>query len=192
MFDMIKKRLLHFETDGDIMRDYAMSRKIKAARLRKVVHICFYTQSVLCMSSVIVGIIFADNRFQAVFSALSGLLAIAVAFIALGGGTSEKTASYIIDLVYAVVCFVIGGFMMYLCGGFMLAAAAAALVSFFADYFRRFLLSFSPLKLRRENYTLTQEASEIPAVLHKEEEKPAAPARSELMAVAESFMEILK
>ena len=39
MFENIKKRLLHFETDGDIIPDFIKARLRKTAALRKVVHV---------------------------------------------------------------------------------------------------------------------------------------------------------
>ncbi|MBE6900943.1 MAG: hypothetical protein E7478_00555 [Ruminococcaceae bacterium] len=192
MIERIKNRLLHFETDGNVIPDFVAARLKKSARLRKVVHVCFYIQCVLSMACIIAGLILAGSVFGAVFSAAAGLLAIVVAFFALGGGGSEKTASYIMDMVYAVICFFIGGLGMYLCGGLMLAAALTALVSFFVDYFRRFLLEFSPLQLREEHYTLTGEIAVLPTLFKQEDDIPPMPEKSQLMEVAESFMEILK
>lgn len=192
MIERIKNRLLHFETNGNIIPDFVAARLKKSAKLRKIVHACFYIQCVLSVSCIIAGLLLAGSVLGAVFSAAAGFLAVAVAFFALGGGGSEKTASYIMDMVYAVICFVIGGFGMYLCGGLMLAAALVALVSFFADYFRRFLLDFSPLKLRDEHYTLTGEAAIMPTLFNQEDDIPPMPEKTELQEVAESFMEILK
>lgn len=192
MIEWIKNRLLHFETDGNIIPDFVAARLKKAAKLRRIIHVCFYVQCVFSIACVIAGLILAGSVFGSVFSAAAGVLAIVVAFFALGGGGSEKTASYIMNMVYAVICFFIGGLGMYICGGLMLAAALAALVSFFADYFRRFLLEFSPLKLREEHYTLTGEAAVMPTLFHQEDETPPVPEKSELMEVAQNFMEILK
>ena len=192
MIEWIKNRLLHFETDGNIIPDFVAARLKKAAKLRRIIHVCFYVQCAFSIACVIAGLILAGSVFGSVFSAAAGVLAIVVAFFALGGGGSEKTASYIMDMVYAVICFFIGGLGMYICGGLMLAAALASLISFFADYFRRFLLEFSPLKLREEHYTLTGEAAVMPTLFHQEDETPPVPEKSELMEVAQNFMEILK
>ncbi len=192
MIEWIKNRLLHFETGGNIIPDFVAARLKKAAKLRRIIHICFYVQCAFSIACIITGLILACSVFGSVFSAAAGVLAIVVAFFALGGGGSEKTASYIMDMAYAVICFFIGGLGMYICGGLMLAAALAALISFFADYFRRFLLEFSPLKLREEHYTLTGEAAVMPTLFHQEDETPPVPEKSELMEVAQNFMEILK
>lgn len=192
MIEWIKNRLLHFETDGNIIPDFVAARLKKAAKLRRIIHVCFYVQCAFSIACAVAGLILAGSVFGSVFSAAAGVLAIVVAFFALGGGGSEKTASYIMNMVYAVICFFIGGLGMYICGGLMLAAALAALISFFADYFRRFLLEFSPLKLREEHYTLTGEAAVMPTLFHQEDETPPVPEKSELMEVAQNFMEILK
>lgn len=192
MIERIKNRLIHFETDGNVIPDFVAARLKKAARLRRVVHVCFYFQCALSLLCIIAGVVLADGVFGTVFSVAAGLLAVVVAFFALGGGGSEKTASYIMDMVYAVIFFFIGGVGMYVCGGLMLAVALTALVSFFVDYFRRFLLEFSPLQLREEHYTLTGEMAVMPTLFNQEDDIPPMPEKSELLEVAESFMEILK
>lgn len=192
MIERIKRRLLHFETNGNIIPDFVAVRLKRSAMLRRIVHICFYIQCLLSVACIIVGLALSGSTFGAVFATAAGVLAAVVAFFAVGGGGTEKTVSYIMDMVYAVICFVIGGFGMYLCGGIMIATALAALVSFFADYFRRYLLEFSPLTLKEEHYTLIGGEAVMPTLFHQEDDIPPMPEKSELMEVAESFMEILK
>ncbi len=189
MMDRIKRRLLHFSTDGDIIPDFMSARLAKSEKLRSVVRFCFFVQSAFALSEIVVGISLGGSLRSCIFAALAGAAVIGVAFFALGGGSAEKTVSYIMNLIYAVVCFVMGGTGMYICGGILLGAAVAALVSFFADYFRRWLLGFSPLCIREEHYTLTAQAKRIERLV---EEAPPEPEKSELMEVAEAFAEIFK
>ncbi len=189
MLDKFKRRLLHFSTDGDIIPDFVSSRLAKSEKLRGAVRLCFFIQSAFAFAEIIVGAALGGSVPNCVFAALSGVAVIAVAFFALGGGSAEKTVSYIMNLIYAVVCFVLGGTAMYLCGALMLCAAVAALVSFFADRLRRWLLSVSPLSIKEEHYTLTAEAQEIKRLV---EETPSEPEKSELQEVAEAFAEIFK
>ncbi len=184
-----KLKLLHFETAGDIIPDFINARLKKSSALRARVRACFYLQSLCAIAGIVTGIALGGSMLNAVFAAVSGVAVIVVAFFAVGGGSAEKTISYIMNMVYAVVCFLLGGTGMYLCGGCMLLAALAALVSFFTDYSRRWLMSYSPLDIRKEHYTLTkpQEQPELQPKL-----TPPEPQRSELMEVAEAFAEILK
>ncbi len=193
MIDKIKQYLLHFETDGNIIPDFVAARLKRSAVLRRIIHACFYIQCILAVAAIAAGCILSDGWVHIVISVVIGLAVIAVSFFALGGGKTEKTASYIMNIVYAVISFIIGGTAMIVCGCLMLAAALAAFISFAADYFRTFLLGFSPLKIREEHYTLTCDPEELPKKLVEEAPlPPPLPPKSELMEVAESFMEILK
>ena len=190
MFENIKKRLLHFETDGDIIPDFINARLIKTAALRKVVHVCFYIQCVAAISAGVAGVILSESAFGRIFSAVAAVCVIAVAFFALGGRTGEKIASCGLDLIYTVIGFCIGEFSMKICAVLLLIATLAALTECFAGYFRLWLLEFPPRTLKSENYTLTEKA-----VQAAEEEltlPPPEPQKSELMEVAEAFMEIVK
>lgn len=191
----IKSRLLHFETGGDIIKDFVQARLKKAAKLRGVIHVCFYVQCVIAAACIAVGVLLGNELHTQMFSGIAGVAVIVVAFAALGGGITEKTVSYILNMAYAVVCFFFGGTAMYICGGLMLAAAFAALGGFFAYYFRQWLLDYSPLMIREEHYTLKKGAVLSTVREEKTEEEPLPPPepqRSELMEVAEAFMEILK
>ncbi len=191
MLDNIKSRLLHFETDGDIIPDFIASRLKKSEKLRNIVRACFYVQSLFALGCIAVGTVLGGSLLNGVFAALAGVLVITVALFALGGASAEKTIAYIMDLVYAVVCFLLGGTGMYICGGLMMGAALAALVSFFADYLRRWLLEYSPLYIREEHYTLTekgrqrQEQAELNIT-------PPEPEKTELQSVAEAFAELMR
>lgn len=192
MMDGIRSRLLHFETDGDVIQDFVAARIKKAAALRRVTHVCFYAQCVLSAACIMVALMLGTMMFAKLFACIAGVLAIVVAFFALGGGGTEKTVSYIMDLIYAVVSFSLGGIDMYICGGLMLAAALAALISFFADQARKFLLDYSPLKLRRSDYTLIPSTKPQQVLPDEPPAPPPPPEKSELMEVAEQFMEIFK
>lgn len=191
MLDNIKSRLLHFESDGDIIPDFIDSRLKKSEKLRGIVRACFYIQSLFALGCIGVGISLGGSLLNIVFAVLAGVLVIAVALFALGGGSAEKTISYIMDIVYAVVCFVLGGMGMYICGGLMLGTAVAALISFFADYLRRWLLEYSPLYIREEHYTLTEKGKER-KLLTEINITPPEPEKTELQTVAEAFAELMK
>lgn len=190
MFDNYKKSLLHFETDGkNIMHDFVSSRLKKAAGMRRVIHACFYVQCVAAITSIIVGLVFAPEVFSKVFATMAGISVILVAFFALGGHSGEKTASYVLDMVYAVTSFFMGGIAMYFCGSLLLVAAVASLTEFIVGYFRDWLLGFPTMMIKREHYTYT---GPVEAEEPEEELPPPEPQKSELQEVAEAFMDILK
>ncbi len=190
MFTKIKKRLLYFETDGKVIHDFTAARQKKAAKLRKAVNFCFYVQCVAAITCAVVGILLSEEVFGRVFSGVAALCVIVVAFFALGGRTGEKTASFLLDLVYAVTAFFIGEMSTYISGAMLLAAAIAALVSLLVGYLRDWLLAYPPLMLRAgRDYKLNKKP--LPEK-EKETVPPPPPPKSELMEVAEAFMEILK
>lgn len=190
----IKARLIHFETDGDIIPDFVAARVRRAGWLRTAIHACFYIQCVIAAACIIIGIMLSEQLFGALFSSIAGLAVIVIAFFALGGEKPEKIISCATDLIYAIVCFIVGGTAMYICGALMFAAAIAALVSVVAFHYRTFLLEFSPLKIREEHYTLKEGAVLRDVYIKKPEEAlpPPEPPKSELMTVAEQYMELFK
>lgn len=189
----IKAKLIHFETDGDIIHDFVSARMTRAAKLRAAIHACFYTQCVIAAACIIIGTILSEQLFGTVFSAVAGLAVIIIAFVALGGEKPEKIISCVTNAVYAVVCFVTGGTAMYICGALMLVAALAALAGVILYHYRTFLLEFSPLKISEEHYTLKEGAVLRDVYIEKPVElPPPPPPKSELMTVAEQYMELFK
>lgn len=197
MLDDIKKQLIHFCTHGNVIEDFVASRRKKAQRLRMVIHICFYAQCAAAAGCILAAVLMHAAGAAAII--IGALLACAVAFFALGGGTSEKTILYLLDLVYAVICFIAGasgaGGAFFVCGGIMLAAAAAALCGFFAAYLRQYLMEFSPLALTKSDYTrlstaFTENAPAPEPQLMQPPPLPEQP-RSELRALADRLSETL-
>lgn len=189
----IKERLIHFETDGDIIHDFVAARMRRAAKLRTAIHACFYIQCVIAAACIIIATMLSDTLFGTLFASIAGVAVIVIAFFALGGEKPEKIISSVTDTVYAIVCFVVGGTAMYICGALMLGAAIAALASVILFHYRTFLLEFSPLKIREEHYTLREGAVLREVYIEKPVElPPPPPPKSELMTVAEQYMELFK
>lgn len=189
----IKAKLMHFETDGDIIHDFVAARVRRAAKLRTAIHACFYIQCVIAAACIMLGTVLSEQHFCKVFSAVAGLAVIIIAFIALGGEKPEKIISCITDVVYAAVCFITGSTAMFICGVLMLVGAVAALASVFLFHYREFLMEFSPLKIREEHYTLKEGAVLRDVYIQKPVElPPPPPPKSELMTVAEQYMELFK
>lgn len=197
MLDDIKKQLIHFCTHGNVIEDFVASRRKKARKLRAVVHICFYAQCAAALGCILAAVLMHAAGAAAII--IGALLACAVALFALGGDTAEKTILYLLDLVYAVICFIAGasgaGSAFFVCGGIMLAAAAAALCGFFAAYLRQYLMEFSPLSLTKSDYTRLSTAFTENEPLPEPQlmQPPPLPEqpRSELRALADRLSEAL-
>ena len=197
MLDRIKKRLIHFKTDGaSVVSDFVSARQRRAGLLRRTVHVCFYIQCAAALACVVCGFAMGGAAVGAVL-AIGAAASAGAALMAVSGDFVIRTISYVLDLVYSVICFVIGGALFTVCGVLMLIAAAAALVGFAAGYFREFLLGFSPARLTQSDYTLTGSAAgeirEVQPAEELREETPApAPApKSELLLVAERVSQIM-
>lgn len=189
MLEGIKRRLLHFDTDGvSIVSDFVSARQARAGILRRVVHICFYIQCAAALMCVIIGFA-AGGAVTGILLTVGALASAAAALMAVPGDNVIATVSYILDLVYAVICFVLGGIFTP-CGIAMLIAALAALCGFAAGYFRGFLLTYPASRISRENYTLTGEPPAIP-LPERQPEKAPEPQRSELMLIAEQVARIM-
>ena len=156
MLDGIKKRLLHFNTDGaSIVSDFVAARQNRAGILRRAVHLCFYIECAAALICVIIGFA-AGGALTGAILAVGAAASAAAALAAVPGDPVIATVSYILNLVYAVICFIVGG-ILTACGAVMLISALAALCGFITGYFRGFLLNYPASMITPENYTLTGE-----------------------------------
>lgn len=190
MPEWIKRRLIHFETDGlSIVSDFVSVRQKRAAALRRVIHACFYIQCAAAAACVVLGFAMGGAVTGLVLTAGAAAVC-AAALMAVAGDIMIRTISYVLNMVYAVICFITGGTLMSICGALMLIASAAALAGFAAGHFREYLLGFSPLKLTPQDYTLTGEPPAPP--IPEPEPEPLPPPRSELMLIADQVADILR
>ena len=193
MLDGIKKRLIHFETDGRcIVTDFVAARQKRARLLRRVIHACFYFQCAAALVCVICGFAMGGAVTGAILL-VGALAASAAALAAVSGDPVVGTVNYILDIVYSVICFIIGGTLFLTCGALMLAAALAALCGFGAGCARGFLLEYPAASLVPGDYTLTGELmQEVPA--DGEQTLPPEPEpqpKSELLQIAERVAYIM-
>lgn len=193
MLEKLKRRLVHFSTDGaGIVTDFVEARQSRAAVLRRVVHACFYIQCVMALVCVIMGFSMGGALTGALLT-VGALASCAAALMAVPGDTYIATVSYVLNIVYAVICFILGGTLFDVCGALMLVSAAAALCGFGAGYLRGWLLGISPASLTESDYTLTRaKPAEAPAPVREvppQPEKPPAP--SDLMIIAEQVSHIM-
>ncbi len=212
MLENIKKRIIHFYTYGNIIEDFVEARRKKTAKLRRIIRACFYIQCALAAGCIAAALLMSTIGTSGVSAIIAGSVAVCVvAFISLGGGTAEKTILYILDLAYAVICFIVGGLggssAFIVCGILMLLSAAAALGGFFAAWCRQYLLDFSPARITRSDYTrihkpatkmtqsdyerYTSGASELGTAPPPAPAPPPPPPKSEMEMLAERLSDIL-
>ncbi len=190
MLEGIKRRLLHFDTDGvSIVSDFVSARQARAGMLRRAVHICFYIQCAAALLCIIIGFA-AGGAVTGVLLTVGALASAAAALMAVPGDPVIATVSYILNLVYAVICFVLGG-IFTACGVAMLFSALAALCGFGAGYLRGFLLTYPASRITREDYTLTGEPPAAPVPESAPPRAKPEPQRSDLMLIAEQVAKIM-
>ncbi|MFR0871345.1 MAG: hypothetical protein ACLSG5_08160 [Oscillospiraceae bacterium] len=109
MLDGIKKRLIHFESDGkSVVSDFVSARQRRVGALRRTVHACFYIQCAAALVCAVCGF-----AMGGIFTGLA--LAIGAAASACGssdGGRREpviRLVSCALNLVYALICFIVSG-----------------------------------------------------------------------------------
>lgn len=159
----LKKKLLHFETTGSsIAEDFIAARRGKVRALRKRIRVSFYIHCaavLLCAAAAVI----LGTVPDIIKIALCAAASIVFAVLAVGDLGNAKPLACIIDaaLLLASAALAIlgrGSRPLYiLCAVLMLAALAAIiLMSFYGDC-KKFLEDYSPLSIRRDDYTLLNE-----------------------------------
>lgn len=198
MLDGIKKRLIHFESDGkSVVSDFVSARQRRAGALRRVVHACFYIQCAAALVCVACGFAMG-GAFTGLALTIGAAATVAAALMAVAGEPVIRVVSCALDVVYALICFIVSGngTVFLICGLAMLAAAIAAGVSFAAGYFRDWLLEYPAAKINKSDYTLTgelikQAVPETDAMPAAEPVQELPPQPSELMLIAEKVSSIM-
>ena len=198
MFEGIKRRLLHFTTDGrSIVSDFVAARQKRAGILRRAVHACFYVQCAAALVCIICGFA-SGGALTGLAMTLGAAAAAAAALMAVAGEPVIRAVSFGLDMVYAAICFIVwscGMDFMLACGVVMLLAALAALCGLTAGYFRDWLLAYPPVKLTESDYTLTggmpQQENAAPETTPEPEAVPEPPKPSELFMIAERVSQIM-
>lgn len=195
MLDGIKKRLIHFETDGkSVVSDFVSARQRRAGALRRVVHVCFYIQCAAALACAVCG--FAMGGVLAGLALTIGAAAsVAAALMAVAGEPVIRAVSCALDLVYALICFIVSGSgpAFVICGIVMITAFLAAAVSLTAGYLRDWLLEYPASRISEGDYTFTgvPQATIMPEAIPVPEPEPAPPQPSELMLIAEKVSGIM-
>lgn len=159
----LKKKLLHFETTGSsIAEDFIAARRGKVRALRKRIRVCFYVHCIavlMCIAAAaIIGTV-PDIIEVSVCAAASIVFAVS----AVGDRGSAKTLACVIDaaMLLAAAALAIFGrssrLLYILCAVLMLAALGSIILMSFYGSCKKFLEDYSPLSIRRDDYTLLNE-----------------------------------
>lgn len=194
MLDGIKKRLIHFESDGkSVVSDFVSARQRRAGALRRVVHACFYIQCSAAVVCVVCGFAMG-GVFTGLALTIGAAAAVAAALMAVAGEPEIRAISCALNAVYALICFIVSGngAVFVICGFSMLAAAIAAGIGIAAGYFKDWLLEYPAARINRSDYTFT--AVTEAATIQETGPQPGSaqpsksmqpPQPSELMLIAE-------
>lgn len=158
----LKKKLLHFETSGSsIAEDFIAARRGKVRALRKRVRICFYIHCavvLLCIAAaVILGSVFDIVRVSVCVAA-----SLAFAVFAAGDHPYAKRLAVMIDAVVVAASILLAVFdkntLLYiLCAVLTFGGLISLILMSFYGTCKRFLEDYSPLSIRRDDYTLLNE-----------------------------------
>lgn len=194
IINKIRKKLIHFYTDGNINADFAASKRKKSAILRRIIQVCFYLHCAAAIVCIILAL--AGNAgVLTVPVAIGTIVAATVSFFAAGGTALHRTVLYVIDLVCGAGSFVIGSVcntpIFFGIGVVMLIAGFSALASFLAGAARDYLESYSPKLIRREDYTLIRNPEKESEENAETETPPIPPLTDEMQELAKQVRDVL-
>lgn len=154
----IERKLLHFYTCGSIYEDFSAARLKRTAKLRRIIRVCFYLHLAGAITAIAAAV-FLNAGLGIIGIAAGEVVLVGLAFMSVGDLTIVKTLLYCGDIVFAAVMIAAGVFLpnkspFFVTGGISILMAVMALGAFFAAAYKSFLEGFSPLQLKRENYTL--------------------------------------
>ena len=85
MLDGIKKRLIHFESDGkSVVSDFVSARQRRVGALRRTVHACFYIQCAAALVCAVCGFAMG-GIFTGLALAIGAAASVAAALMAVAG-----------------------------------------------------------------------------------------------------------
>lgn len=161
MFYGLKKRLLHFSTNGNIAEDFIKARHVKVKALRRKIRICFYIHCAAVVLSVGAAVVFgtlADIIQTAVCAVASTLFALFAASDRKNTGVIACAADALFTAAAVLMAIFTERKTAYIASGaLMLIALVSMIVQTVLNSCKRFLLDYSPLSIRRDDYTLLNE-----------------------------------
>lgn len=194
-----EKKLLHFYTGGSIYEDFSAARLKRTAKLRRIIRVCFYLHLAAAIITIAAAVVFKAG-LGIIGIGAGEVVLVGLALMSVGDLTTPKTLLYCGDIVFAAAMIAAGVFSetktpFFAAGGLSIIMAVIALGAFFAAAYKSFLESFSPLQLKRENYTLLPnfgnveyedllDPAEVPVI-------SVPPERSEFQELSDKLREIL-
>ena len=206
MFEKTKKKLIHFNTSGNIAEDFLASQRKKSASFRMIIRFCFFFHIIAGIACL--GLGYALGA-EFVSIAVCAGIDIVIAFFAAGGEMTTKGSLVGIDVILAAAGITAGflnaGFnekiVYFSCGGIMAAAAIWAAAELIAAYLRNYLMNFQAENLCEDDYTLikTKKSGTSDSELNlngtcescENASDLQPPKKSEMFELAEKLSEIL-
>lgn len=209
MFYRFKKRLLHFTTNGNIAEDFIKARHGKVRELRRRIRVCFYIHCAAVVLCVGAAVLFGTLP-EIIQAAVCAVASTVFALFAAGDYKYAGLIACVIDTAFTAGAVLLAVFtekmtVYIVCGCLMLAALISVIVLAVFGSCKRFLLDYSPLSIRRDDYTLLNEVGYKlqTSVKHitpqrvivetdsEEELPPLPPLTSEMRELAVKVREIL-
>ena len=161
MFEKTKKKLIHFNTSGNIAEDFVAYKRKKSASFRLVIRFCFFFHIIAVIACVGLGYTLGAGFVPIVVCAG---IDIVIAFFAAGGEMPVKGSLVGIDFILAAAGITAGflnaGFnekiVYFSCGGIMIISALWSIAELIAAYLRNYLQNYQVNNLRKEDYTLLE------------------------------------
>lgn len=158
MFEKTKKKLIHFNTSGNIAEDFLASKKKKCAMLRTLIRLCFFCHLIGGIACSAAGYVFDRNNFIALV--VCAVIETVIAFFAAGGEMTTKASLVGIDIILsaagtikAVLSSEGERVLYFVYGGAAFIGVIMAFVGMIAAHLRDYLQDFPAEKLKTEDVT---------------------------------------
>ncbi len=161
MFYRLKKRLLHFTTNGNIAEDFIKSRHGKVRELRRKIRVCFYIHCAAVVLCVGAAVLFGSLP-EIIQTAVCTVVSTVFALFAVSDRKHTGLIACVVDAAITAGAVLLAVFtknkVVYVVSGSLMFAALISLIVLAAfSSCKRFLLEYSPLSIRRDDYTLLNE-----------------------------------
>ncbi len=197
MLQKTKRKLIHFYTNGNIAEDFVASRRVKINKLRSWIKMNFYLH---CAASLVcIGLSYLLGAgYSVIYVTVCALVSAWFALFAVGDLMPTKVLSCVLDIVFSGIGITAGiiaepKLPFLICGIIMVIMAISAFSVIIISSLREYLEEFSPLQIRREDYTMLSETGiETENSSEKDEEiPPLPPLTSEMRELAKELRDIL-
>lgn len=203
MFYRLKKKLLHFSTNGNIAEDFIAARRDKVRLLRGRIRTGFYAHCAAVVLCVAAAVILGELR-DIIQIAVCAVISTMLALFAVSEHKHIKAAACAADALFAAGAILMAIFtnakaLYIVCAVLMTAALVSLIILTVLTACKEFLEDYSPLSIRREDYTLLNEVGfELRTRPHSgqtvstaEEIPPLPPLTSEMRELAGKVRDIL-